>query len=841
MERNLVAHVYNPDNQTKEGLIDSFVVRLGMFQKIYKEIEEADMKHPEQHLLIEGKRGMGKTTLLWRLAYEIENDSKLNSWLLPIVFNEEEYGISKLFKLWERIAELLEDKSDEFYGLFQEMDDRFENYESTEAYEYDAFALLSKRLEEKGKKIILFIDNFGDITSKFKKQEAQRLREVLQNSNNLRIVAASSVVLEAHYNARHPFYELFRIERLKGLNQEETEILLLKLGEVYKQESIKDILENQKGRVEALRRLTSGVIRSIVLMFEIFVDKKSGTAFNDLEAILDKVTPLYKHRMDDLSAQQQEIVQAIAMAWDAVNVKEISKATRIPGKAISAQMKTLVQNEIINKIPTSTKNFLYQINERFFNIWYLMRHGRKGDKTRVLWLVRFLEEWCDVKELEKRAKAHISALKSGSYDVRGAYYMAEALAHSRHISLKTEVELLKETKAYLNKSGSEYSEWVSEADQILMDKVNELVKRGENIEALKLINKLKKRKAFGLGWFYSQIEYNFEKAEQYYLKAIEFGDLKAPYNLAMVYGKQNEINKAEKYYLKAINIGDSRAPYNLANLYNDKNAFGKAEKYYLMAIEYGNIEAINNLAIIFSKQNELKKAEEYYLMAEKQGDENSIYNLAILYANQKRYEEAEKYYLKTIAKGDVEALYNLANVYVAQNEFLKAEEFYLNAISKGHDDAKALLVSMTFLYQKNLSKALDYSRKFIEENSSAKLIEAKAELLVWNKEPKRAIEIMSSFWYDKKFIEENEKILGDFLVSLFANHYFIEVYNYFTASISKQLKLIDRLKPYYYVALFFLKDKYQDERLRMGDELKETVYEIIKKVEELREWGKDLK
>ena len=30
-----------------------------------------------QHILIEGKRGMGKTTLLLRLSYEVENDTSL--------------------------------------------------------------------------------------------------------------------------------------------------------------------------------------------------------------------------------------------------------------------------------------------------------------------------------------------------------------------------------------------------------------------------------------------------------------------------------------------------------------------------------------------------------------------------------------------------------------------------------------------------------------------------------------------------------------------------------------------------------------------------------------------
>ena len=100
--RPTVANIYNPQNQSRDELIEGFVVRQQTFKKLFKAIKEAKMETPEQHYLILGRRGMGKTTLLLRLAYEIENDSDLNGWLIPLVFNEEEYGIRGLYKFWER-------------------------------------------------------------------------------------------------------------------------------------------------------------------------------------------------------------------------------------------------------------------------------------------------------------------------------------------------------------------------------------------------------------------------------------------------------------------------------------------------------------------------------------------------------------------------------------------------------------------------------------------------------------------------------------------------------------------------------------------------------------------
>jgi Cdc6-like AAA superfamily ATPase len=66
----------------------AFVVRRKTFRQLFREIKRANMKYPEQHFLIEGQRGMGKTTLLLRLSYEIENDEVLNCWLIPVVLKE---------------------------------------------------------------------------------------------------------------------------------------------------------------------------------------------------------------------------------------------------------------------------------------------------------------------------------------------------------------------------------------------------------------------------------------------------------------------------------------------------------------------------------------------------------------------------------------------------------------------------------------------------------------------------------------------------------------------------------------------------------------------------------
>jgi len=237
--------IYNPATQAPRELIENFVVRTELFHDIFEDIKVSKMTHPEQHYIIQGIRGQGKTTLLLRIAYEIERDAELRKRLIPIVFNEEQYNISRLFKLWETVAEYL-DGMGEIAGLYEEM----QQFEHEPDYEERCFHVLENTVKKNHKKLILFIDNIDELLTKFSKREHQRLREVFQESAELRIIGASSVSLEFHYDYGKPFYQFFRMPQLRGLNAEETKILLLKLGEYYKTERVKNIVAQQPGRMK---------------------------------------------------------------------------------------------------------------------------------------------------------------------------------------------------------------------------------------------------------------------------------------------------------------------------------------------------------------------------------------------------------------------------------------------------------------------------------------------------------------------------------------------------------------------------------------------------------------
>jgi len=498
------------------------------------------------------------------------------------------------------------------------------NFENDADYERTCFQLLENSLKQKKKKIILFIDNIDEMLSKFSKMEHHRLREVFMESAEIRVIGASSVSLEFHYDYEQPFYEFFRMPSLKGLTTEETKTLLLSLGEHYKRDRVREIVSNQPGRVEALRRLTGGVIRTTVILFQIFVDDTNGNAFMDLEKILDSVTPLYKNRMEKLSPQQQGIVDFIALNWDAVSAKEIAQKTNLKSKAVSSQIKQLEKYHILEKEKTDSKNYLYRIAERFFNIWYLMRSGRKWDEKRVRFLVEFLQIWCDEKELEKRALKHIEALKQKKLHEKQALYLTEALSRT---PLRRELQhrLITETRTYMNYTQSKLKNYLCQSDEELQIVAIQAIEKQDTRTAIKKIEQIKNKQgedfnALGICYLISQ---NIDNARDYFLYAVEKEHAGAMYNLALLYETEfKDLKNAEKYYLMAVEKEDAIAMSRLALMFfyqninrqgalkYAKNAFhlikeARTAIAYSMILMWSNeIDKINEISKIFLENQE---------------------------------------------------------------------------------------------------------------------------------------------------------------------------------------------------------------------------------------------
>ena len=832
--RSLVANLYNPHEQSKEQLVASFVVRQDVFQELFREIKAAAMSEPEAHYVIEGPRGTGKTTLLLRLSYEVENDPALRAWLIPVVLKEEAYyGIRRLYRLWETIAQELAAKEKTFAGLPEQMRMAYDAPPAAAftdtAEERSCFNLLHAALATHGKKILLCIDNLGDLLLNFSEPENLRLIEILRTYPHLRLIGATPVILEAFLPKNHVFARFFETLRLEGLNKEETRQLLTALAQVYHEEdAIRTVLAQHPGRVEALRLLTGGVIRTMVLLFEIFTENEAGSALTDLDQILDRVTPLYQSRMQDLTPLQREVVHAIALDWDAVSPAEIARKTRLAPAEVAAVLDELEKVFIVRQTAPEPSGRFYQLKERFFNIWYLMRLAPGGNRSKVLWLLHFLESWYNQAELSQRARQHTAALLAGRYRAAEAYYLTEAFAQTGQLDSDTEHAMLRETKKLLQDLDVNLAAELSPSDQDIFADAEAAYREGGYEHAVRRFLAIKQQNDqinFRIGGCFHKLS-QFQEAEAYFLKASNQNHVEAMLHLGLLYHQQfKDYQNAETYYRLAAEKGNTEALLALGNLqhYALKN-YPQAETAYLQVVKEGqthakvltsgtfSLKALKNYLVTALKGegqapqryrfNDFRGAKAQYLAGLKKATAEAALNLGLLYHyTLPDAPNALKYYTLALAEGETQdAAVNLALLY--QNtlqDAANAEKWYVFAAEQGDASAMNGLAWLYFEQKRNKREALRYARRSVEQQRNMFTAHTLACIYLWNNQPADAVDIAQEFMPQEAAYQQIEQDILFYLRLLLAKKQHQALQAYFAAP---ELALRERFKPLYYAYLY---------------------------------------
>ncbi|KAF7787863.1 hypothetical protein PRUB_a2376 [Pseudoalteromonas rubra] len=803
--------LYNAQNASDQFIKTHFVIRLKEYKKIWRAIASTNKEVPEQNYLIQGVRGAGKTTLLRRLAIELTQSDALNTWLLPVTFKEEEYGISSLFTLWERVAEELEEHyHDQFAGLLDGLDAIAGQDPDPKA----AIQLLSDRLKKQDKRVVLFIDNLVELFENFNRKETEILREVLTTNPYFRLIGGSAVSLEAFYDHQAPFYQFFEVINLAGLDKPDTEALLRALashsGEREEQRLLA-ILEQEPQRIESIRRLTGGIPRTLVILFNILMEGANGQTYALLEETIDRTTPLYKHRMDDLAPQQKPIVNAIALHWDAISAKEIAEKTRLPSKNISAQLSQLEKNWVIEKIKTDSKNNLYRIKERFFNIWYLMRYGRRRDKNRVLWLTRFMEVWCVGDELKQRSKSFLEQL-TGPCHPQATLTFANALLCSDQLAHTDKQQILEQSQQYLSGAGhTALSKELIDITDVEGDKNKQIL----------------------IEWLKSNEPADMTEAVK---KAVSALSVLSIFQIAMAKDKDNKPSKLltlagalqERDSVKALIIKG------FAYLKSGQDADAEMVLRQITDSEPENTSAAIGLHWIYQDSARWDKAR-MALQAAQSELQNSFpgyYHRCMgeIYYQQGEYVLSEQHYLSALGAGE-SVLGTLGFINMNKANFLQAIDYFEQYLSNEKNHIISSMLALCYYYQadaKNKFTALQCVRQGMENSSPLDFTYILIKILLWNNLFQDATQAMDALLSQNDGLDSaDESLLTDLFVAFLAKGQTNLVERWF-----EQHELKERFKPIYYALMTLMRDKYPNEVLKMGDELKETVDEVLNEIED---------
>ncbi len=702
--------IFNPGRLSDEEIERAFITRIKVFEYLLEGIVTESPDAIPQHYLIIGQRGMGKSTMLHRIAVELRKEQHRSAFI-PLTFPEEQYNVDRLSKFWlnclDSLADALDREGSDSELAQLDRDINKLTLDSKAISAMDMYAHLARWTERIGRRLVLLVDNLGLIFESLSKAEQHQLRAILMANGAPILVGASAGTIADTVDYGAPFYDAFQVQYLKKLNFEETMDVLRNLAEITNNPAFVNEISANRARLRTIYQLTGGTPRTVVMLYPLIKDGFSAEVQNDLEGMMDMMTPLYKARFEELPKQLQVILDAVALHWDPLVLDDLRQITQLENSQLSPQLKRLTEVGWIEKLSAyQKKGSAYQISERFFNVWYLMRRSSRRHKKELLCLTKFLvmlygEELPKVGQLALLNKALHRDQVSLQLAIAGGVRDMELAERLKRKSYEELFEILNRDSSIL-RDFEIPSEVVNEKELELMKTAIDLLRANnwlgarDACEKLLMLNPSNEWGWEMTGHLNASYIKEYAEAERAFLRAVnintqnaslwnELGDL---YQLHL-----ERYEEAEEAYLKSIEIDEQQAStwYTLGGLYqNYLDKYEESEKAYLKAIEIDNMSAFvwNGLGTLYQYElDRYEDAEAAYLKAVGLDEKYTYpwYNLGHLYQhNLNRYIEAEQAYLKGLEidkQEDADVWYYLGNLYQYNlGRYEEAEQAYIKAV-----------------------------------------------------------------------------------------------------------------------------------------------------------------
>ena len=406
--------IYNPAQLSGDELEQSFVARHEILADLLGTIRARATDGPCQHTLLIGPRGMGKTTMGLMCLRRTAQDPALAARWQPVPFHEESYGIGDLADLWlTALRHLAQATGDSQWG--EKADALVAGERDANRQAAYALAALLDFHQESGKRLLLFIENLDQVLAQIgDERQIHALRAALTQHPELLLLGSANTVFKAIHSHSQPFYEFFRLVFLRGLDADETRLLLEAAAREQPREGLLDRIDEETGRLETIRRLTGGNPRLLKLACRMMAESPLGTALEDLERLIDEQTPYFKGRIEELPPQLRRVFHCLAEGWRPLLAKEVAATSKLSSSHASAQLRQLVEKGYAKEHRlANSKRVRYEVVDRFYNIYYLLRLSHQG-RGRFERLLQFLQDLFGVVGMRTLYEAALSELREGT-------------------------------------------------------------------------------------------------------------------------------------------------------------------------------------------------------------------------------------------------------------------------------------------------------------------------------------------------------------------------------------------------------------------------------------------
>ena len=280
---------YNPHLWSSDELRSIFVARKRELETILQVIKSAVPGVAPQHMLITGQRGMGKSTLLQRVALAVEDDPTLHPNWLPLRFPEEQYTVSSPAELWANVigalADALERRGEPTLDIDSELT-RQKNIPK-ELREASSLDWINQWCNAHKRRLLLLMDSTdmlfanlagSDASKRSTQQEGGasslwRVRKALMHSPNLMWLGGSYQPLEAQGLYSDAFLDFFQLIELRPLTLAEMQNAILAMARLFgagrglkgdeAEAEVLGMLTKRPERLRAMRQLTRSEERRV--------------------------------------------------------------------------------------------------------------------------------------------------------------------------------------------------------------------------------------------------------------------------------------------------------------------------------------------------------------------------------------------------------------------------------------------------------------------------------------------------------------------------------------------------------------------------------------------------
>ena len=388
------ARKYNPGFLSDDDLVASFCVRTHEFKSMIEMLRDCT-GNSNQHQIVIGPRGSGKTSLLLRVAAEVRRDADLAAGFFPIVFAEESYEVGTAGEFWleclARLAIQAPKRQDapDLHGTLADL----RAIQDDQILGERCLAALLDFADREGKRLVLMVENlnmmFRDMTDG---NAGWRLRKVLQTEPRIVLLASATSRFDEIDQRDHALYDLFRVLTLRPLNTDECALLW---------ETVSGQRRPTK-TIRSLEILTGGSPRLLAIVARFGAGLSFRELMDNLFDLVDDHTEYFKSHLESLPAQERRVYLALADLWKPALTKEIAERARLETSKCSAHLARLIERGVVRPDGGSARRKQYYLSERMYNIYYLLRRG-KGRLVDVL--IRFMEAYYSPDELKETGSA----------------------------------------------------------------------------------------------------------------------------------------------------------------------------------------------------------------------------------------------------------------------------------------------------------------------------------------------------------------------------------------------------------------------------------------------------